>query len=343
MFLEHLQTLKAYNPPLEGRSTTTDLLLDFNERTTPLPRVVMDELAQWALHGGSRVYPEYPNILEELAKYTEQPQENLCLGNGSDQLIDCIFRAVVSPGTAVLIPTPSFAMVEHTARLQQARILEYDLLADDPFLELEVKLKENPAMVWFCQPNNPTGKALDVARINTIVKENPNRLVVVDEAYYEFHGESSALQPMPENLIVLRTFSKAFGLAALRIGYAITTPDIIAILQKIRGPYDVNHASALAATSVLRHRHAVLNYVDEIKMHCKPTIEKKLCEKGIEFLPSKSNFLLLPKGVAQLKAILDAKGIRTRAMHHPSLSGALRISIPGTADLPRLMEALNQL
>ena len=344
-FRPHITAMKAYHPPLEGRTSTADLLLDFNERSAPLPQPILDTLAEWCRAGRTQVYPEYSGLLPCIAAYTGVPESHLLFGNGSDQLIDCIFRAVVEPGQGVALPAPSFAMYAQCAQLAGARIEEYDMLAADPCAALRAAL-ERPGVVLalVSQPNNPTGHLLNTEWLIQEIRRHPDIWFIVDEAYYEFSRETllDRLRPLPANLVVLRTFSKVFGLAALRIGYLAADTSMVEQLLKIRGPYDVNQLAGQAAALVLRHREVVLRYATEVMEHCKPRVEEVLRKKKIDFLPSHANYLLLPGGEARLGALLREQGLRARAMTHPRLAGAIRISIGGKETLAPLLEALRK-
>ncbi len=344
-FCRSVLDVHEYRPPLQGRSTTDELLLDFNERTDPLPPVVLEALAGWCLGGRTQVYPEYNGFLEALSSYTGLPEDHLFFGVGSDQLIDCVFRAVTDPGDVALIPAPSFAMYAHSAALAQADTRTFDMMASDLAGVARERLAERRVRIAvFGQPNNPTGGMIPSQVLLELVRDNPETWFLVDEAYAEFSGDS--LLPLvsrqfPQNLVVARTFSKAFGLAALRIGYVVASPAMVMQLAKIRGPYDLSSLASYAALVVLRHRDEVLSYATEVMSIYKPRVEAALRSRKIAFLPSQANFLLIPGGVALLADHLKSHGIRTRVMGQPELTGALRISIGGAEATRRLLDALS--
>jgi histidinol-phosphate aminotransferase len=316
-------------------------LLDFNERVIPLPNVVMQKMAEWSPTGQSCVYPEYDGFIEILADYAKVPPESLFFGNGSDQLLDCIFRAVVDPGDKVLLPDPSFAMYPQCAQLTEAQICNYSMLDGDPLENLQNALDDSIRMAVLCQPNNPTGSLIDLLAIKKLIESHPQTWFLIDEAYYEFSKQTLLeTNPWPENLVITRTFSKAFGMAALRLGYMRASRDMIEQCGKIRGPYDTNQFAIVAARIALEHREEILAYIDEVMGPSKTELENALKARGIDFIPSFSNFILIPNPPKNLVEKLENAGIRIRRMSQPSLRGACRISIGDLAATEKLVKAL---
>ncbi len=336
--------MKAYHPPLSGRWSSGQLLLDFNERVIPLPEIVMEKMAAWSPTGQSCVYPEYDGFLECLAEYVGVAADSLFFGNGSDQLLDCIFRACVDPGDSVLFPEPSFAMYNQCAQLVEAEIKTFDMLTGDPLENLKAQLNSKIRLAVLCQPNNPTGTLLDNRTIEELIEAYPNTWFLIDEAYFEFSKETLIhLNPWPENLVITRTFSKAFGMAALRLGYMRASQDMIEQCSKIRGPYDTNQFAIVAAKIALEHKDEILDYIDEVMGPSKEALEKALTEKNISFIPSNSNFILLPSPPEGLIEKLDQANIRIRRMSQPVLSGACRISVGDLKATEALLKVLKNL
>lgn len=341
---EHLRRMAPYRPPLSGRDGSGDILLDFNERSLPLNGNILQKLADWCQRGKTHLYPEYAGLYPALSCYTGQPEERLFAGVGSDQLIDCIYRAVVDPGDSVLIPTPSFAMFRHGAELAQAQIETYNLLAEDPLTELRQKLSSaKRRLVVLCQPNNPTGFAFDEKDVHELIHAHPDTWFFADEAYYEFSGSSviEKGKDLPENLLVTRTFSKTFGLAALRIGYMICSAEMCDHFSKIRGPYDLSEFASHATTVIINEGlEEVTDYAKKVMEQNKPEVESALKALGISFLPSRANFLLLPDAADRLQPVLQKAKIRCRRMTQPELRGALRITIGEGKAHEELMKTL---
>lgn len=332
-----------YKPPLSGRHEKGLTLLDFNERTIPLPQKVLEKLSQWCLSGVTHRYPEYSGLIDAIADYTKCATEKILVGNGSDQLLDCVFRAVVAENDRVLIPTPSFSMYRQCAGLVGAQVDSYDLLSGDPVDALKKSLKLPPRLVVIANPNNPTGTLMDPASLHGFFKKYEKTWFLVDEAYFEFSGRSVLeADDFPTNLIVCRTFSKAFGLAALRVGYMVAHEDTIVQILKIRGPYDVNQLAVVAAKAVLEDREDVLAYAREIMSAHKKRVESCLKDKGLEFLSSEANFFLLTSPPEGLTEYLMQSGLRVRPVKLSEGKAALRISIGDGKATDLLITLLNK-
>lgn len=316
------------------------MLLDFNERIRPLPDVILKDLAHWGEAGTSWCYPEYEGLEEVLASYIGCEEERVFFGNGSDQLLDCVFRAVVSPGESVLLPTPSFAMYRQLAFLAEAKIEDYSLLGENPMEVFKKGVEKKPRMAVICNPNNPTGTLLEPKELLELFGAHPDVWFLVDEAYAEFSGRSVLEGGDLDNVVVTRTLSKAFGLAGLRFGFMVAHPLMNEQCGKIRGPYDVNMLAGQAAKKVMENREEVLAYRDEVVHRAKPMLEDFLRGKDLEFLPSEANFLLLPSPPQGLLEHMEAQGIRVRKMSQPELEGAFRVSIGDLAATRECIEAI---
>lgn len=341
----HILSIQAYKPPLVGRVSGGDHLLDFNERDEPLPQVILDTLAEWVRRGNSIRYPDYTGFGEELERSTGQPISRLFWGNGSDQLIECMMRIVVKPGARVLLPAPSFAMYDLYARLVDAHVATYSMLESDPFEQMGLKLKEKATeLVIICNPNNPTGHPFDHQRILDRVRSHPHTWFLVDEAYSEFARSSllDAKEPFPDNLVLTKTFSKAYGLAALRLGFMVASEPFIEQLLKVRGPYDVNQFAVEAGKLVLRHRAMVLEYVQLVMDVHKPKVEELLRRKQIGFFESSANFILLREAQPELEQVLKRHRVRYRPMSAAGIRGQIRLSIGGKSSTEALLKALRE-
>jgi histidinol-phosphate aminotransferase len=342
-FREHILGMKPYHPPLAGRYGSGSDLLDFNERLLPVHRAVQKAMEEWVCSGASWCYPEYEGLTEALAHYAQAPKENLFFGNGSDQLLDCLFRAVVAPGDKVLLPSPSFAMYRQCADLVQAEMDTYSLLSEDPLQALSQKLDGGDVrMAVLCQPNNPTGTFLEVSKIKDLIKRHKDVWFIVDEAYFEFSGESLQIphEAPPDNLVITRTFSKAFGLASLRLGYMMASKEMIEQCGKIRGPYDINRLAVVAALASFEYLDDVQSYSEDVMKVQKLRVEEALQGMGLEFMDSRANFLLIRRPPKDLAQHLMDSGIRVRLMSQPELQGDFRLSIAHCEPTERLLGAL---
>jgi histidinol-phosphate aminotransferase len=342
-FKPSIVEMKAYHPPLSGRLSSGQHLLDFNERVTPVCAKVQEAMARWVQSGQSWCYPEYEGLCESLASYGGVGPENVFFGNGSDQLLDVFFRAVVSSDDAILLPSPSFAMYKQCAQLVEGKIEQYSMLSPDPLSELLSTLEQGDVrLVVICNPNNPTGTLLDPFRLKQIFEKFPETWFLVDEAYVEFSGSSVVGEgAMGENVVVTRTFSKAFGLASLRFGFLMGSEKLIEQLGKIRGPYDVNVLAAVAAKASLENLDDIRAYAKEVMEEAKPLVESALIELGCSLMPSWANYVLMepPQGLTEH---LEAHGIRIRKMSQEELSGRYRMSIGNLKSAEQTVSALKQ-
>lgn len=321
LLLPQIQKIKAYYPPLEKRENFKGLRLDFNERTAPLSPKVLEALRNFDVER-FKTYPSYGELENKIANYARV--KKVMITNGSDQGIEIIFRAFVKENDEVIIPSPSFSMFFQIARIQGAKILspEYDNCF--PLEEVLVLLKCKPKLLIICNPNNPTGTILSLTEIEEILKKAKNTVVYIDEAYFEFSGITAAgLVEKYENLVITRTFSKAFGLASLRIGYIVSCGKNIEQMLKIRGPYDVNQMARSAAEASLQSLDNMKTYCREVMDFAKPLVESFFRKNKIEFWSSSGNFLFFKEPVVDFSKLLEENGVLIR----PQTDGFARVTI----------------
>jgi histidinol-phosphate aminotransferase len=333
-FRDNIRKMQPYKPPLEGRSKGIYLLLDFNERTTePSPRV-KEALKKFIDSGRLQVYPEYGDLEEKIAQYAGVDGVEVMVTNGGDQGIDIICRAHLSEGDKAIVPQPSFAMHFQSAEIQGAEILEPSYSQDGSFplkeiLDLVAK-ENNIRVVILCNPNNPLGVAIPLKDVEKILQRAQEKGIAVmhDEAYFEFSGITAKdLIKKYDNLYIIRTFSKAFGLVSTRVGYVISSQHNLKELLKIRGPYDVNMFAKTAVLAALEDIGYMKDYVKEVMHGSKSVLEKFLREKGMRFFPSAANFLFLEVNDSSLFEGLKKKGILVRPKTGAGGKQGVRISI----------------
>ncbi len=334
--LLRIKKLKAYNPPLNGRSRFDGLLLDFNERTKKPTNKALKAIQEFLQQNRLQTYPEYGLLEKKLANYTEVNTNQILVTNGSDQGIDLIFRTFTDREDKVIIPTPSFPMFYQSAKIVGNKIA-YPLYKNTdpsfPITEVIKAIDKFVKLIVICNPNNPTGTLVSLNDIKKIASKAKDAIVLVDEAYFEFSKVSavSLIKKYP-NIIVTRTFSKAFGLASLRIGYVIASKECIQELRKVRGPYDINMIAYSAASSLLDDKKDTEKYVEEVMKKSKPMIEKFFIKNGIPFYSSSANFILFkPKDSKFVERTLYEKGILVRSQDKPTIENTLRLTI-GTVD-----------
>lgn len=339
--LEQIRRMRTYNPPIEQRAKFEGLRLDFNERLAPLPSKVIETIRNFDPQR-CMVYPSYGDLVVKIAKYAQVDADSLMITNGSDQGMELIFRTFVSAGNKVIIPSPSFAMFYQVAQVQGAEIIKPKYKSDGsfPFKEVMELLKQKPKMLIICNPNNPTGTLLPFEKIEAILKAAGDTLVYVDEAYFEFSGVTAVklIEKYP-NLFVTRTFSKAFGLAALRIGYLMSCKENIDEMLKVRGPYDINQIAKVAADASLKTLPELKQYCDEVMKESKQFTEKFFREKGIEFFPSGANFIYFKEPFARFPDKLEENGILIR----PQADGYARVTVGTLSQMQRFVEIFNQI
>lgn len=257
-----------------------------------------------ALNQISMTFPLYPDgyaaeLRTAVADYLKVNENQLIFGNGSDEIIQMISRALLGNGTNTIMAERTFPQYKHNAIVEGAEIREVPLLNGEHDLDQMLEaIDENTSVIWICNPNNPTGHYISESRLLPFLEKVPaDILVVLDEAYYEYVEASDYSKSIPllqqfPNLIILRTFSKIYGLASLRIGYGISLPETIQALEPVREPFNVNRAAQAAAIAAINDE----SYVERCKLKNREGLELfyNFCiENGLEFYPSQGNFLLI--------------------------------------------------
>jgi len=339
--------MSEYSPPTSGRAKK--LRLDFNENTIGCSPKVIDALKQMNNNDLS-VYPEYSSFKKILKEYAGFSEDEILLSNGSDDGIKTIISTFMEKGEEIIIPTPSFAMFKFYASIEDAKITEILYNEDLTFPTGRVldAINEDTKIVVMVNPNNPTGTPIleeDIIKIVQKAQEN-DAIALIDEAYYEFYESSSAnLLKEYDNVIVTRTFSKAFGLAGLRLGYILSNKTNIAALAKESSPYGVNTLALIAGEAALSDMDFVQNYVSEIKEN-KKCVENKLADLGIITFPSSANFIIAKFGdnCGEICDSLKEKGILVRnRTNDPLLKGCIRITIGTKEQCEQLLTELTQI
>jgi histidinol-phosphate aminotransferase len=290
--------------------------------------------------------PAQTRLREAIARYVGVEPEQVVAGAGADDLIDVIIRLVAPP--AVVVPTPTFGMYRFLARIMRARPIE---VRRRPNFDLDVvairqALQASAARIIFLtHPNNPTGNPLNRAELEALLALQA--LVVVDEAYLEFGGTTVVpLIAAHPNLIVLRTFSKWAGLAGLRVGYSISSPEIAAYLMALKQPYNVNTAGEAAAIAAIQHRAEIAEDIAAIVAE-RDRLTRLVAGLGwLEPLPSVANFVLFAvrgRSGTEVADALRARGILVRFYDRPDLQNYIRISAGRPHDTDALMAALQEL
>lgn len=344
-----METLQAYSAPLEGRRGL--LRLDFNENTVgPSPKVVAALRAIPPEH--IAIYPEYEGLREAVVANLSSrrpgcpglahPLETAQVGlfNGVDAAIHAVFHAYGDRGECLLTTSPTFGYYTPCARMQGMAITAIPYEGSDYRVPLEALRTalltpvegRLPRLLLLCNPNNPTGSRLAPERILELAAAAPGTLVVVDELYEAFTGDS--VLPLADfsatpNLLVLRSLAKTAGLAGLRIGFAIGAAAVVDRISRVTGPYDINSFAVTAAFAALDDPEHVAAYVDQVRT-ARDRLVERLREAGVRHHAAGGNYLLIwPRGdVDAVEQRLRQAGILVRSMAgKPLIDGAMRVSI----------------
>jgi len=335
---ENIKSLKPYSSARSEFSGTARIFLDANENSFGSP------LTKW--------YNRYPDPLQwelkrKIGAIKNIGAENILLGNGSDECIDLLIRAFCDPlRDNIIICPPTYGMYEVYAHINDVPVKEVPLLQNFQLdLEgLENAIDENTKLVFFCSPNNPTGNSLDREDIEMVLN-NFDGIVVIDEAYINFSRQRSFVSELKDypNLVVMQTFSKAWGLAALRLGMNFASTDIIAILNKIKPPYNINQATQELAMKALDHLEDVNTMIkDTVKE--REELVKNLIDLTVvqKVYPSDANFILAKMTDATaIYNSLKEKGIIVRNRSNVLLcEDCLRITVGTPKENEQLIDAL---
>ncbi|GBD08178.1 Histidinol-phosphate aminotransferase [Candidatus Thermoflexus japonica] len=311
----------------------------------PSPRVYA-ALARGAWH-------QYPDpqgraLRRALAEYTGLSPEWIALGNGADDVIDLLARLLVGPGRTALIVEPTFEMYALSVRWHGGKVLT--LHRDEAFRIslaelLEAVRRHRPAAVFLASPNNPDGALLPDEILDALLAEDV--MVIVDEAYFEFSGHTFAGRlPQHPNLVIVRTFSKWAGLAALRLGYALMHPELVRAYDEVRPPFHVNLAAQQAALASLEDRAYLLANVARLVAERERLYQALQAFPFLRPFPSRTNFILcrvIGRDAHRLWEELLRRGILIRRYTSPELRDYLRISVGRPEHTEALLRALTEI
>lgn len=346
---DHIRTLAPYQPPLAGRGQKGQTLLDFNERTLPPPKEIAEALKEYIDGGHMQRYPSYGDLQEVIAAYAGVPPEQCLFTNGSDQGIDLVVRCCCEKGTEVVIPAPTFPMYDQAAQSEGLVIRRPSFTREGgfPLKEALAAVGPNTSLIVLSNPNNPTGTNIPREDILKIARECPRCAILVDECYYEFMDAKETVKDevanLP-NLFVCRTFSKSWGIPALRMGYLLSAKENVAALSAVRGPYDVNQLAVVACQAALKCQQYVVDYAEEVMNRAKPKLEEFLRSKGIEFWPSWANFIFCYfSNPLPLEAKLRTRGFLVRPKKDAEGVMGLRVSVGTVEQIEMFITILEEL
>lgn len=326
-----------------GISEKDIIKLDANENPYGCSPKVRQKLAEYPYY---HIYPDsnQTELRESLSQYVGLGTEYLVAGNGSDELIDLLLRILLAPGDEAIINVPTFDMYRFCTEVCRGKVVNVlrrkDFTVD--VAAIKAALTDKTRIIFVTSPNNPSGTIVPEKDILELLKTGLP--VVVDEAYYEFNGQSVAqLVPQYRNLIVLRTFSKWAGIAGLRVGYGIFTPELTDVLIKVKPPYNINLAAQVAVQESIKDSLYLLGTVKKM-IEERARLFAKL--QKLDFLkpvPSQANFILceVVRGDAkQIQNDLEKRGILIRYYNTPLLKNYIRISAGKPEQTDKIIAAL---
>lgn len=348
----HILDMQGYAPVrgieevAQERGISIDSLIKLDANENPYgcsPRV------QLAL-GSARTYHIYPDtdmrqLREKLSSYVGVGAEHIILGAGSDELIELLMRLFLEPGDGVVISPPTFDMYRFSAQAFGGRVVSVPR-REDYSVDVEAILAvEGAKLIFVDSPNNPTGVLAGEEDILRLL--SADAVIVVDEAYYEFCGQTVALRvPEHDNLIVLRTFSKWAGLGGLRVGYGIFPLGLTEHLWKIKTPYTVSAPAQIALRESLADLDGLRDKVRAIVAERERLFQKLASLGFLRPIPSQANFILcrtLEGEGRRIKDQLEQRGILIRHFDRPGLSDFIRISVGRPEHTDALIEALREM
>jgi histidinol-phosphate aminotransferase len=340
--------MKEYHPPLGSREA---LRLDFNENTLACSPKVREVLGTISVGALTR-YPERQPVEALVAANLGLAPAQVALTNGVDEAIHVLFETFLEEGDELLLPVPTYTMYEVYASATDARIVTVQA-ADDlqfPFERLLAAITPRTKIIAIANPNSPSGSAATRGQLIEIASRAPYAVLLVDEAYFHFHGETVIdLIGVVPNIIVARTFSKAYGLAGLRLGLLAGTVEIIRWVRRVLSPYSVNSLALACLPPALEDKAYIDWYVNEV-LAARADFEVVVDATGIRRWPSRANFILVDIGPqhAGFVRLMRAAGVLVRdRSSDPGCDGCVRITI-GTREqmgqaIPALKQAVNEL
>jgi histidinol-phosphate aminotransferase len=340
-----VRRMAPYSPPTGERADK--VRLDFNENTVGCSPRVIEFLRERLTADRLSIYPEYAASRRDLAAFFGVSTDEFTLTNGTDEAIQVLVNTYIDDGDDVMLLKPSYAMYRFYSELAGASIREVEYRARDlsfPLEELLDAVRPGTRAVLIANPNNPTGTGLGIDGLRKILEALPGAVVLIDEAYFEFSGVTVLgwIREFP-NLFVSRTFSKVYGMAAMRCGCLFSCAENVRWLRKAQSPYSVNMLAAMAARAAVQDREYVANYVAEV-LAARELACDGLRRLGIRFFPSQANFVLFHAGerAIPIRDALRERGVLVRDRSY-EIPGCVRLTIGTRPQIARFLEELEKL
>jgi histidinol-phosphate aminotransferase len=338
---EAVRTMPSYHPPLEGRN---GMRLDFNENTVGCSPRVVERLRRLTADNLAR-YPEREPVERQVADFIGVPPSQLLLTNGVDEAIHLLCETYLEPGDEAIIAVPTYAMYRIYMAAAGARVLTVPAGPDFAFPAAQIidHISQRTRLIAIANPNNPTGTVAPSDDLLRVAQAATNAAVLVDQAYFEFYGKSM-LEHLKEarNLFVARTFSKAYGLAGLRIGALIGDEEQMRAIRKVCSPYNVNAIALACLPEAIADQDYIWRYVGEVH-EGRARLETALDALGVKYWKSEANFVLARVGSTAFAECMRRRGIlvRDRSNDH-DCEGCVRITIGLREQTDQMLAALRE-
>jgi histidinol-phosphate aminotransferase len=340
---EAVRSLRPYHPPLAGRQ---GLRLDFNENTVGCSPRVLEKLRTLDADLLAR-YPEREPVEQGVAEFFGVDAAQLLLTNGVDEAIHLVCSTYLEPGDEAIIAVPTFAMYAIFAGTEAARVIEVQAPEnfEFPSAQLLAQISSSTRLIAVANPNNPTGIAVSREVLLRLAEAAPQAALLVDEAYFEFHGETllDRVGDLP-NLFVARTFSKAYGLAGLRIGWLAGNSEQMAMVRRAASPYNVNAAALAVLPEALRDHEYVERYAAAVQRN-REKLQRELSNLAVPYWPSRANFVLVRVGASHAEFVraFRRRGILVRDRNSdPGCAGCVRLTVGSDEHTAILIAALRE-
>jgi histidinol-phosphate aminotransferase len=339
----HLRRIYRTQPDRVDR--TAFLRLDKNEGIPGIPKETVEEILSTVTPDLISSYPQVYSLYERLASYLSLSEDHILVTAGSDAAIKNVFEVFIRPGDGVIIPEPTYAMYEIYTGLFQGNLTKVPFSPDLTLNTGQIldAMTSETRLIALPNPNSPTGTVIPPRELEEIVRQagESGVLVLVDEAYYPYYPKTAVswVNSYP-NLIVTRTFSKAFGLASLRVGCAVGDPEIIGSMKKFRPIYETNGLAIVFASYLLDHPGIIDENIRRVN-EGRDYLCTAAAQLGLFTYPSHANFVNIQVGapsVAPLQQFLEREGILVKAGYdHPALRDCIRITLGGVPEMKRVV------
>jgi histidinol-phosphate aminotransferase len=337
--------MAPYSPPTAGRAGK--LRLDFNENTVGASPRVLEYLREHLTEAQLSIYPEYGETKRELADFFGVEPDDFVLTNGTDEAIQVLINTYVDDDDEVLLLRPSYAMYRFYAEVAGANIREVAYRQEKlafPLEELLEAIRPSTRAVLIANPNNPTGTGTSRAGLQRILEKATNAAVLIDEAYYEFCGVTAlGLVDDYPNLFVSRTFSKVYGMAAMRLGCLFSQSGNVDFLHKAQSPYSVNTVATMAARAAIQDKAYIEKYVTEV-LAARELLYVGFEKLGIPYYASKANFVLFEAGARAIpiRDELRARGVLVRDRSY-EIAGCVRVTVGTREQVRRFLAEMEKI